>query len=173
MRYARLENNKVMEVINFNPTGRFTEELSSQFIECDDSVQQHMIYNNNEFVFDLPSLDEVKKVKLQELNNDCKRTTLGTFTSSALGEPHTYSYDEEAQRNLILGKTLVDNYSDTDTINWRISDTRQVLPHTKSQFLVLFQDSVIHLMTNIEKFRLLESQVNSCTTNEEVELINW
>ena len=48
MRYARLENNIVMEIIDFNPLGIFSLDLI--FVECDDlSVQQGWVYDNGIF----------------------------------------------------------------------------------------------------------------------------
>jgi hypothetical protein len=49
MRYARIENNKVMEIIDFNPVNRFTDEIVAQFVECNRDTEQHMEYINGVF----------------------------------------------------------------------------------------------------------------------------
>ena len=48
-KYARVENNIVMEIIDFNPEGKFTDEIVTQFVECPDDTKQNMIYENNQF----------------------------------------------------------------------------------------------------------------------------
>jgi hypothetical protein len=57
MKWARVENNIVMEIIEFNPIGCFTEEIVSQFVECLDDTQQHMIYENGVFTNFTPIIE--------------------------------------------------------------------------------------------------------------------
>jgi len=47
--YARVENGIVMELINFNPEGCFTEEIFAQFIACPEGTQQNWLYANGTF----------------------------------------------------------------------------------------------------------------------------
>ena len=58
MKWARLTDNKVMEVIEFDPTGRFTDELVSQFVQCPDEVEQNWTYV--EGIWNAPVLPEVR-----------------------------------------------------------------------------------------------------------------
>ena len=66
MRYARIENNKVMEIIDFNPVGRFTEEIVAQFVECDETVEQNDIYENGIFAIPVITIDE-KQIIINQL----------------------------------------------------------------------------------------------------------
>jgi len=47
--FARVQNGVVMEIIDFNPEGRFTEEIVAQFIACPDETQQQWIYADGAF----------------------------------------------------------------------------------------------------------------------------
>jgi hypothetical protein len=49
MRYARIEDGEVKEVINFNPKGCFVESIVNQFIECDEDITQKHIYKDGKF----------------------------------------------------------------------------------------------------------------------------
>lgn len=119
------------------------------------------------------SIDAIKEFKTHQLNNMCNKAITGTFVSSALGTPHFYSYDKEAQSNLQLTKLVIDDYPDGMTVNWRISDTREIIPHDKTQFKILFGDSIVHLQTQLYKFRQLEKTVSAMETKEEVNGISW
>lgn len=46
MKYARIENNTVMEIVEFDPKGRFVKEIEEQFQHCDESVQVNDIFEN-------------------------------------------------------------------------------------------------------------------------------
>ena len=42
-KYARIENGQVMEIIDFNPTGKFAPDFV--FVACDDTVGERDSYN--------------------------------------------------------------------------------------------------------------------------------
>ena len=49
MKWARIENEKVVEIIDFDPKGRYHPSIEKQFIECDDTIEQHYEYKNKKF----------------------------------------------------------------------------------------------------------------------------
>jgi len=64
MRYARIENGIVMEIIDFDPKGRFTKEIEKQFVECDEDTKQGFKYDNGVF-------SEIVKIATdEEFNNN-------------------------------------------------------------------------------------------------------
>ena len=63
MKYARIENNIVKEIINFDPKGRFTKEIEEQFVECDEDTKQGLKYENGVF-------SEIVKVVTDEEFNE-------------------------------------------------------------------------------------------------------
>lgn len=118
-------------------------------------------------------LDALRKQKIEELGLACQAAINSTFVSSALGEPHVYSYDAEARENLKNAEAAAKYMADDATVEWRIHDTREVKQHNKSQIIQLFLDSVQHVQTNVAKYRQLEAQVLAATTEEEITAIKW
>jgi len=45
--WARLENNIVKEVINFDPTDKFTSDLI--WVKCDETAKEFMVFENGSF----------------------------------------------------------------------------------------------------------------------------
>lgn len=123
---------------------------------------------------DKVKLLDAKEVKVNEIRSMCS-DKMSTFSSSSLGVIHLYSYDEEAKDNLkdtIIAITS-NMFPDQSTVNWRIHDTRELIPHNKSQLITLYQDSVQHKQVVLAKFRNLEFLVNQANTIEEVNKITW
>lgn len=67
MRYARVENGEVKEIINFNPAGRYHPDVEAQFIPCDETVQHRYRHNNNVFLPPLPHNEVPNKSKADKL----------------------------------------------------------------------------------------------------------
>lgn len=64
MKWARIENDKVMEIIDFDPKGRYHPDIEKQFVECDDTAEQHYEYKNKKFSKPVsPIIVEQPKVK--------------------------------------------------------------------------------------------------------------
>ena len=118
-------------------------------------------------------VEYMKKKKIDELSMACKHAIDSPFVSSALGSEHLYSYDAEAKENLKNAEAAVKYMPDDATVDWRIHDTRETTPHNKEQIIQLFLDSVQHVQTNVAKYRQLEAQVLTATTEEEVNAIKW
>lgn len=80
MKYARIENDKVLEIIDFNPEGCFTAEIVAQFVPCDELVEQNDMHENGVFSkLIIPEPEPVQKTELeilqenvQELNGKIK-----------------------------------------------------------------------------------------------------
>jgi len=146
-----------------NGVGTFT------FNDNENQEAIQAIINNIESI----KLSAAKERKISELQVSCSNTINSSFTSSALGTPHLYSYDTEAQRNLTIAIDAIPYYPENATIEWRIHDTRECIAHNKSQIIQLYLDSVTHVQTNVTKFRTKETQVNNATTVEDVMSITW
>jgi hypothetical protein len=66
MKFARLENNVVVETIDFDPQGKFTTEIVTQFKECPEDVEQKWEYINNKWL--KPKIIEYIPTK-EDINN--------------------------------------------------------------------------------------------------------
>ncbi|MBL0387935.1 DUF4376 domain-containing protein [Tumebacillus sp. ITR2] len=119
-----------------------------------------------------PSLEDIKGAKIAELNAACNTGILAGFRSSALGEPHSYDFDAEAQSNL-TGMLSVMNADPTivETI-WKTTDVGP-LPHTREQFVTLCRDGLDHKNKLIARYWAIKASVEAATSEEEVLAIQW
>ncbi|MBU7316234.1 DUF4376 domain-containing protein [Paenibacillus oleatilyticus] len=113
-----------------------------------------------------------KASKLAELKRLCTEAIEGTFTSSALGEEHVYSFDMEAQLNFQSTKELMNMHPNFTQTSWKTRDAG-VLMHTKEQFTRLWLDGQMHKTNLIEKFRRLEKELEHATSVDAVNSIRW
>jgi len=67
-KWARVENGKVREIIDFNPEGRYHPSIFAQFVECDDTVEQHFEYKNNKFNKTIPIEVEPQPIKKEKID---------------------------------------------------------------------------------------------------------
>lgn len=109
--------------------------------------------------------------KMTELKDKCRKTVMGTFTSSALGVAHTYDFDYEAQLNLSAEYADV-NADATVTVKWKTVDAGDII-HNATQIKQLFKDGKAWKQSNVDKYRNLRDQVNAATTVAQVQAIVW
>lgn len=108
-------------------------------------------------------LVQYKLDKISLLNDMCNQSVLSTFTSSAMGVPHVYVFDYEAQMNFAGAKQAFQDNLITN-IDWNTRDAG-VLNHSTAQFGSLWLDGFIHKVSTIGKFRTLKAQVEATTTD--------
>lgn len=114
----------------------------------------------------------LKDAKIAELNDACNQEILAGFTSSALGQPHTYGFDYEDQQNL-NGQLAILMFDNTITsVNWKTKDAG-VLTHTRDQFIQVCKDAEAFKRSRIEKFWNLKAQVQQATTEDQINAITW
>jgi hypothetical protein len=49
-KYARIENDTIMEIIDFDPKGKFHKDIEKQFVEVDETVKVTYKLKDNKFV---------------------------------------------------------------------------------------------------------------------------
>ena len=69
MKYARVEEGIVREIINFNPKGKFVKEIEEQFVKCTEDTKQNDIYKDGVFTTPLPKLPTQEELN-QQITND-------------------------------------------------------------------------------------------------------
>lgn len=75
MKYARIENGEVREIIDFNPKGYFVKNIEEQFVECNEDTEQHDIIVDNKFIKPIPKIhtqEELNQIILNEINEEHK-----------------------------------------------------------------------------------------------------
>lgn len=118
-------------------------------------------------------LEELRTKKIEQLNHNCKQEILAGFTSSALGAPQFYDFDEEAQGNLSGCLNLVNGGQITPEtiISWKTDGVPQ--NHTVAQFTQVCVDSFIHKQMNVTKYWTKKYAVLAMTTKENILTVNW
>jgi hypothetical protein len=121
---------------------------------------------------DATLLQYAKDAKKAELNKKCDLTIMGGFTSSALGAPHTYSsvLTDEIWYNATKNRFDID--ATFTSVDWKTIDAGY-LTHTKAQFQQVFIDGHAYGNNQIAKLNNLKAQVDSATTQTDVEGIVW
>ena len=72
MKYARVENGTVKEIIDFDPKGRFAKQIEDQFVKCTEDTKQNDIYEDGVFTTPLPKVptqEELNRNTIAELNS--------------------------------------------------------------------------------------------------------
>lgn len=73
MKYARVENGEVREIINFNPKGKFVKSIEEQFVKCTEDTKQNDIYEDGVFATPLPKVPTQEELNNQ-ITNDINST---------------------------------------------------------------------------------------------------
>lgn len=133
--------------------------------------------NPNEIFLSLDTenvdLEELRTKKLEQINYLCNQEILNGFYSSALGEPHYYNFDEEAQSNLSGTLILVNGgqISSETIISWKTDGVPQ--NHTVSEFIQVCVDSFTHKQSKITKYWSKKYAILAMTTREDILTVNW
>lgn len=118
-----------------------------------------------------PNAKSPVELKLAELNAACNAAILAGFTSDALGSPHTYDFDYDAQINLGGMLNAITAGLVSEPVMWKASGIPQ--PHTFEKFKAVFSAGLAHKNANISKFWTLKAAVLAAESAEEIEAIIW
>ncbi|GIM47049.1 hypothetical protein DNHGIG_25980 [Collibacillus ludicampi] len=151
------------------------DSAPEEVVDAFNNPQYYMV-QNDELVqkpdYAASLLEDVKARKIAELDQMCNQTILAGFTSSALGAPHQYDFDEEAQRNFAGTLALLNVDSTITSITWKTVDAGP-LTHTRDQFIQLCRDAFNFKDSQIQKYWSKKNQVLQSTTVDQVNAITW
>ena len=114
-------------------------------------------------------LTQAKAEKTNKVNEDVKTLIISGFTSSALGTNHMYQSDETDQLNLIgavtsgVAQAFKCSSNDGESWQWKM--------HTITQLQTVLRDGASYKNQLLENASTLKSQIQVCTTIEELEAI--
>lgn len=114
-------------------------------------------------------LEGNKARKIEELNSVCEAETLQPFQAS---NGHLYEFDYKDQSNFNQQLSFLVLDPSINEIIWKTVDAG-VIMHTRDEFIQVCKDAEEYKRGNISKNWQLKGLVNSATSLEEVELINW
>lgn len=125
------------------------------------------------------TLEQVKAIKISELDTTCNETIRNGFYSYAHGdsEPIFYGYDntkENPDQTRIAGQFVaLTTGIDVEPVFWKGKGNVPPLAYTYEQFKVLATDALKHEKDNTTRYYGLKEQVLACSTVEEVDAIVW
>jgi hypothetical protein len=142
------------------------------------------LYQNGVFVDPQPVIDTPPPLTPEELIAQAKSNkgieleqayyaSFSTFQSSATGTTKTYPINGEAQDDLkdLQNRLIAD--PNKNTFYFLTIDDGALVAHTRVQFLQLLGDAETFEVTTHNKYRGYVAQLNSATTIDEVNSIQW
>lgn len=123
-------------------------------------------------------LEDAKMVKNDKLSRECQDIILNGFTYDIFDSTYHFSYDKEAQTNILdVMRLFENNMIEEITWNGRLHNSngsRVRLKLNKEQFYGLYTQSVKHKLGCVSKYRDdLTDMLEKANTVEEVENISW
>jgi hypothetical protein len=126
------------------------------------------------YLASLNPLDDLKKAKIDELDNECKNAILSNFTATLNGTEYEFNYDSTAQSQfngvgvLFLGGQITQ-------VDWTAyqNGVRTRITLTKDDFNIVSLAALTHQNTNVSKYNDLYNKVMTATTEDEVNQIKW
>ena len=156
-------------------------KLIKEYIEDNMIVQEYdsgtIVKSINAQIY-VPTLDDIKNNKIQELEDKCNKILNGGFTSNCLGTARKFS-STELNRSLIVGlvakaQLLLNNVDLPDkNLDWKAEDDPVCYAWTPQQILVLGSDMSTFMTNTIKHKELLQAYVKILTTVEEVNSLTW
>lgn len=117
-----------------------------------------------------PPLDSIKAAKTAEINAACAATISGSFSSNALGTPHTYDSELEDQLNLIgavgLGTGLPYRCANA-------AGVKEFRLHTAAQLKQVAADGAVIKLAALERAATLKAQVQAAADAAAVSAVVW
>lgn len=126
------------------------------------------------YLASLNPLDDLKKEKINELDNACKNAILENFTATLNGTEYEFTYDSASQSQfngvgvLFLGGQITQ-------VDWTAyqNNERVRITLTKDDFNTISLAALKHQTDNVSKYSDLYNKVMNATTEDEVNQITW
>ena len=116
-------------------------------------------------------LDKSRQEKINQLKIDCNIAIQSGFKSDALGEDYHYDSEMPQDQTNILGARIagVDMpFTCTDS-----NGVKAERLHTAQQIVAVFNAGMMHILTNKAKYYSLVESVNTATTVDSIDNIQW
>jgi hypothetical protein len=115
-------------------------------------------------------LSYLKREKINNLNTDCDSTIVKGFVSPST--QFEFEFESHDQNNLSQQAIVLMNDITIPSISWKTKN-QGIQTLTREQFFGIIKESEAHKRYNIGKYWQLKAQVESATTEEAINEINW
>lgn len=176
MQWARIQDQKVMEVITTDPMGWAPSEYWFFTPAPDGVVSWGWWYVDGEFTQEDPNetIETVRAAKTYDFRSRCDEfITRFPFTSEALGVVHTYDCRSIDQSNATL-RYIVADTSGTSQPLWASDGTRYSwIDHTADQIAQVLFDMNEHIKVAQVKLAGKLAALDAATTKVEAKAVAW
>lgn len=158
-------------------------EVAEPFIVISSSVwQQFSIIPKEKLIVEADGIkvennyliEKGKASKIKEINIACGNEIESGFISNALGTEYTYQSEQIDQLNLIgLVASGTDDYFKAGVTDVDGNITWNYELHTIGQLKQVLEDGKAHKQTLLQKANTLKAQVNTATTQADLDAIVW
>lgn len=123
-------------------------------------------------------IDAIRKKKSKEIKSNCSIQIISGFSSTALGSEHHYPSDATDQLNLsaTVQRASLSDVTSTDTFPFLCKDSNDIWDyrmHTQAQMETLGADAYNFILAARVKNAQLQAQIQSATTVEAINSIQW
>jgi hypothetical protein len=116
-------------------------------------------------------LEHHKNLKIGMFSERCEEDIIKGFVSPTTGK--TYRTNRDDQVNMIGKKLAVDSDPSIATVYWRIEETKEQTPHTREEFLAIYQEGFLHKEGILRKLNNLRNDIRACTTHAGIIPLVW
>lgn len=183
--YAQILNNRVHWVFTTEqlPEWNETDITVLDITELSPQPQSGWQYVDGIFISPYEASAEeifakLKQKKIEDIKKACKEAITNGYLSAALGDIYLYPSKALDQTNMVASVTDSLNPANGDdwfTPFW-CADSSQVWEyrlHTKAQIQRAGADGKAHIVTQLSKNAQLQAQIQTATTEEELNAIVW
>lgn len=176
---------KTMDELKQKAADRFPDCFYAEQTKAEYStaISRDLLYNGTGYeappAQPEPTLDELKSVKIAEVNSWTEKKITGGFTSEATGSPVRFDSDEETQltlQGIALNASVApmsEEYSSGIPVRGYAegSDEKQVFYLAAPELMRLLADLSIHIMTCKQAGWEKQEEVQAAQTREELDSI--
>lgn len=120
-----------------------------------------------------PTLDNYKRIKIEELKKDCNSNILSGFQYvHSDGITYTLGFDQKEDQPNITQQMAILSVS-PEPIIWKVKGELVFLQFTRDEFLQMGLVAKQHKESKMQKYYQLCGQVYACENQEEVDAICW
>ncbi len=174
MKFVRIHEGFVAEIFDRDP--QFHPAV--QVIQAPNSVALGWLLKDGALAEPLPDIEQIKLERSAAMRAACAVAITSGFTSSALGEPHTYPSDQTDQSNLSANvlSSMYPNLPDDWTTLHLCGDSEGhwgYKAHTAAQIQQVGSDSKTAILACLTRNAVLQAQIEAADDIAAIQQTIW
>lgn len=115
-------------------------------------------------------LNTHRTAKIKELSEICEQKIIDGFVSS---NGHTYRTNRDDQVNMIGQKDALTIDNTISTVYWRAEDVGSWIPHTREEWLIVYNEAYHHKQSTLMRYNELKNKVLEEQNYDIITLVKW